>query len=917
MLLKNLIKSSFKNYADLNIKGLAINSKQVKKGFIFFAIKGSKLNGEKYIHEAVKKGAIVIICSKKCKFKSNKTIVIKTKNIRNLLGSITSKFYEQKPKNIIAVTGTNGKTSVADFYYQILNMNNIPAASIGTLGIKYNKKNIRSNLTSPDIITLHKNLEKLKKNKINNVIIEASSHGIHQNRLDHLNFKAGIFTNFSQDHLDYHKTMKAYLKVKITLFSKLLPKGSHVISDRLIKQFSILKKISKQRNLKLLTITKKIDQIKNISDSFPSSFQKKNLAMAILAAQLCGLKSNKIKNSLKKLKNIDGRLELIKKFPNNIRVFIDYAHTPEALSEVIKSIKQIYNSKISLVFGCGGDRDFKKRPLMAKIAKSLCEKIYVTDDNPRKENPKKIRKEIIDGLKGRPCFNIGNRLKAIKLAIFKAEANEIILVAGKGHENYQDYGNKIISTSDKIIIKNIKIKKKRLNKKNQNYLFNSKILNKITKQNKFYKFNSLETDSRNIKKNNLFLAIKGKYNNGNKFISRAVKKGANLIVSSQINKKYKNKIIKVNEEISFLNKFASLKRDNCNAKIIAITGSAGKTSLKNLLNILLQAFGSTHSSPRSFNNHFGVPISLSNLNKNHKYGVFEVGMSKAGEINSLSKMIKPHMGIITNIGEAHIENFENIRGIAKAKAEIINNIKNNGKIILNRDDKFFSYLNKKAKSKNIEVITYGKKKNANIHLVKINKENEITIRIKNEIINLKSKNINIYNILCSLAVLKEFGLNIKKIIPLFKNFEPSDGRGKIHKIRRYKKNFTLIDESYNANPLSVKNAIKNFSIIKKNKFKKYLLLGDMLELGKKSETYHKNLSILINRSDIDKVFIKGEKTLITYKNLKKKKRGNIFQCDQDIDLTLKNIITNNDYLMIKGSNATGLNNISNSMIRDS
>ena len=240
MLLKNLIKSSFKNYADLNIKGLAINSKQVKKGFIFFAIKGSKLNGEKYIHEAVKKGAIVIICSKKCKFKSNKTIVIKTKNIRNLLGSITSKFYEQKPKNIIAVTGTNGKTSVADFYYQILNMNNIPAASIGTLGIKYNKKNIRSNLTSPDIITLHKNLEKLKKNKINNVIIEASSHGIHQNRLDHLNFKAGIFTNFSQDHLDYHKTMKAYLKVKITLFSKLLPKGSHVISDRLIKQFSIL-----------------------------------------------------------------------------------------------------------------------------------------------------------------------------------------------------------------------------------------------------------------------------------------------------------------------------------------------------------------------------------------------------------------------------------------------------------------------------------------------------------------------------------------------------------------------------------------------------------------------------------------------------------------------------------------------------
>ena len=171
--------------------------------------------------------------------------------------------------------------------------------------------------------------------------------------------------------------------------------------------------------------------------------------------------------------------------------------------------------------------------------------------------------------------------------------------------------------------------------------------------------------------------------------------------------------------------------------------------------------------------------------------------------------------------------------------------------------------------------------------------------------------------LSSLAVLKELGLNLKKIIPIYKNFEPSNGRGKIHKIKRYKKNFKLIDESYNANPLSVKNAINNFSSIKKNKFKKYLLLGDMLELGKKSETYHKNLSKVINSSDIDKVFVKGKKTLFTYKNLKKEKRGNILQCDQDIDLTLKNIITNNDYLMIKGSNATGLNNIANLMIKGS
>ena len=918
MLLENLIKKSPKKYNKLYINGLASNSKEVKKGFIFFSIKGHKSNGENYINEAIKKGAVVIICSKNCKFKSNNIVVIKTKNIRAFLSKIASKFYKLKPKNIIAVTGTNGKTSVADFFYQILNINNIRASSIGTLGIKYPNKIIKNNLTSPDTITLHKNLEKLKKNNIDNVIIEASSHGLHQSRLDHINFKAAVFTNFSQDHLDYHRTMKAYLNAKLILFKKLLPKNSYIISDKLNDQFSILKKTAKKKNLRLLNIQNSINQIKNIPESIPGYFQKKNLSMAVLAAQLCGLKSNKIFQTLKKVRNIDGRLELVKKFPNNINVFIDYAHSPEALSEVIKSIRKNFNNNISLVFGCGGERDFKKRALMAKIAKSYCKKIYVTDDNPRKENPAKIRKDIINNLNGATYFNIGNRSQAIKQAILNAETDEVVLIAGKGHETYQDYGNKIIFTSDKKIIRNLKIKKIKIDKKKQNFGSNLKILNKITKNKKFYKFNGFALDSREVKKNNLFLAIKGKNNDGNKFIEKAIKKGSSLIISSKINKKYKNKILKVDNEIAFLNKFASLKRDNSNAKIIAITGSAGKTSVKNLLKDLLKIFGSTYASPRSFNNHFGVPVSLSNLNIEHKYGVFEVGMSKTGEINRLSKMIKPNIGMITNIGEAHIENFKNIKGIAKAKSEILNNIKMNGSIILNRDDKFFDYFNKKAKLKKIKIISFGMTKKANIYPLKIKKLGDfkqIIIKIYGETIKLEIKNINIYNILSSLAVLKELNLDINKVIQAYKNFKPSDGRGKVHNIKRYKKNFVLIDESYNANPLSVKNAINNFSSIKKNKFKKYLILGDMLELGKNSDMYHKNLSRLINNSDIDKVFVKGQKTIFTYKNLKKEKRGNIFQCDQDIDLTLKNIINNNDHLMIKGSNATGLNNISNIMIK--
>ena len=918
MLLKNLIKDIPIKNKKINVKGLAINSKKIKKGYIFFAIKGLKSNGEKYIAEAVKKGASVIICSRKCKYKNEKIPIIKTSNIRNYLSKIASKFFQLKPKNIIAVTGTNGKTSVADLFYQILSLNNIPVASIGTLGLKYKGKTIKSNLTSPDTILLHQDLEKIKKNKIDNVIIEASSHGLHQSRINYLKLKAGIFTNFSQDHLDYHKTMNSYLNSKFILFKNILSKGKTIISDKTIKEFEFLKKIANRRKLKIIdvsVINKKISKIKNLK---LNEFQSKNLSMAIAAAKFCNLNEEKIFNSLKKIKDVSGRLELVRVFSNNIKVYVDFAHTPDALKKTLKALRDLYGDNISIVFGCGGDRDFKKRPMMAKIVNSYCKKIYITDDNPRNENPHRIRQTILKYINHRDCFNIGNRSKAIHTAIINAEPNDVILIAGKGHESEQIYKNRVIKISDKQIIKRLNSKIKKISLSQQNYLQNQKILNEIKSNFKAQNFNGISIDTRMLKKDNLFLTIKGKNNNGAKFVTKALKKGAKYIVSSQNIKKQKNKTIKVKNEIKFLNKYASKKREKTRAKIIAVTGSAGKTSLKNLIKDLLNNFGKTLSSPKSYNNHFGVPLSLSQLKIEHKFGVFEVGMSKKGEIDKLTKLIRPHFGIITNIGEAHIENFKNLRGIADAKGEIIQNIEKGGTIILNRDDEYFTNLEKKAKKNNLKIVTFGINKKSNVQLVSKSKKRDqelLTIKIKEKILKVKIKNINFYNVLSSLALLDELNLNLNTIINNFKNYEPSEGRGKIHNIKRYKKNFKLIDESYNANPISVKNAIQKLGSIKKQKFKKYLLLGDMLELGQKSEILHKKLSKVINNSDIDKVFIKGNKTLTTYRNIHKEKRGNIFQEEEDVDFTLNNIIANNDYLMIKGSNATNLNNLSKRMIK--
>ncbi len=921
MLLKKLIKNLPQNIKNIKIKGISLDSRKVKKGDIFFAIKGREFNGNLFIRDAILKGAVAVVCSKNLKKQNTKIPLIKAKNPKILLASVCEIFFKKKPKNIFAVTGTNGKSSVADFFFQILNTNKIPVATIGTLGIKKNKAIKKLNLTSPDIVTIHKELYNLKKLGINNVIIEASSHGLAQGRLNKIDFKAGIFTNLSQDHLDYHKNMENYFNSKMILFSRLLKKQRSMIVDDEIKEYFKLKKIANNRNLKIIKANK-YSEIKKQKNSLIGSFQIKNLLMSIAAAKLCGLKKKEIDFALKKIKSVDGRLELIKILPNNSKVYIDFAHTPGALSTVLRSLRKNYTGKISLVFGCGGERDQKKRGEMAKIARRLTDKIYVTDDNPRRESPKKIREMIIKKLKKANYLEIGNRSKAIKTAIQKSEPGEIILIAGKGHETTQDYGKKILKISDRSIIKNVNFIGNKFNKSNYNKHLNSEILKNIVNKNKKFSFEGVSFNSKEVKKGNLFIAIKGIRNDGHKFVNEAFKKGASFcVVSKNIKVRNKRRLIKYNNTIKFLNNLAFLKRTLSKAKIIAVTGSSGKTTVKTLLGKMLKIFGDTCYSPKSFNNHYGVPFSLSNLENNHKFGVFEIGMSKKGEINNLSKLVRPNIGIITNIAEAHIENFKNVKEIAKAKGEIINNIDKDGSLILNRDDKFFSFLKSLAEKKGIKVLSFGNSNRSDVRLVKIlnyKKYKTLKIRIFDETLLIRVRNTeasNIYNILCSIAVLKILNLDFNKIKKFFNQTLSLKGRGKTHKVERYKIHFKLIDESYNANPLSVKNAIMNLSKIKDKDHKKYVLLGDMLELGNKSDFYHKNLSKIINNSNIDKLFVYGEKVLKTYKYISKEKRGNILLNKNDFDDVFSNVVKKNDYLMIKGSNATGLNKISNSIIK--
>ena len=425
-----------------------------------------------------------------------------------------------------------------------------------------------------------------------------------------------------------------------------------------------------------------------------------------------------------------------------------------------------------------------------------------------------------------------------------------------------------------------------------------------------------------IKNQNLFIAIKGKNKDGHNFLNEAIKKGASrCVVSKNTKKKYKP--IRVGNTMSFLKTLAKNKRSVSSAKFIAVTGSVGKTTVKTMLGDLLKRYSKTYFSPRSYNNHYGVPLSLCNIGPQHKFGVFEVGMSNFKEIFKLSFMVKPEIGIITNISEAHLENFKSIHDIAKAKSEIIYNIRKDGTIILNQDDKFFNYFKKIAKNNNIKIKSFGYSKKSDVRFLNIKRSKKnynLKLSINRENILFKINSINknyIMNVLCCVAVLNELGLNLRNIKNFFNIQKPLKGRGKIKKVNKFGKSFFLIDESYNANPLSVKSAVQNFSNIKKKGKKKYFLFGDMMELGKNSHIYHKKISKFINNSDIDKTFVYGERAARAYKFLRKNKRGEIINSFESFDDTISKILQNGDFLMIKGSNATKLHRISENFLRNS
>ncbi len=453
---------------DILISGITADSREARQGMLFAALPGTQTDGAMYAAQAIEAGAVAVLAAADADLAHLDAPVIRTADPRRDLALAAARFYPRQPAHIAAVTGTSGKTSVAVFTRQIWETAGFAAASLGTIGLVGPDGQVKGGLTTPDPVSLHRDLTELADDNVTHLALEASSHGLDQRRLDGVRISAAAFTNLSRDHLDYHASLEDYLIAKLRLFSALLEDGGTVVYDADEPASAGVARIARDRDLQVISIGHKGDTLTIRSQtrvpdgvrmivradgddhyvSLPliGGFQISNALVAAGLAMATGVPAEKALAALGNLTGAPGRLERVGSHPSGAPVFVDYSHKPDALAKALQALRPHTDGRLVVVFGAGGDRDPGKRPLMGEAAFLNADRIIVTDDNPRSEDPAEIRYAILTAAPG--AEEIGDRREAIRSAIRGLSSGDLLLIAGKGHETGQIVGDDIIPFSD-------------------------------------------------------------------------------------------------------------------------------------------------------------------------------------------------------------------------------------------------------------------------------------------------------------------------------------------------------------------------------------------------------------------------------------------------------------------------------------
>lgn len=889
------------------VTGITSDSRKVRPGFVFVAIPGVNRDGRAFIQDAVKNGAKIVVAQTKdmpesASLSENGVEIVGVDDPRASLGRLAGAFFEWPSSRLelVGITGTNGKTTITYILEAIFREAGLNPGVMGTISKRYNGREIPSELTTPDPVTIQSDLADMLKGSVKAVAMEVSSHALDQKRVEGCEFKAAVFTNLTRDHLDYHHDMEAYFLAKARLFTE-YPVGVSVINiddpygQRLwsmLKGPKIGYAIDHEADVGLKSFRCKLTGTDahiittlggfEVSSRLIGRHNLYNMLAATGAALALGIGLEQIKRGIEAVSTVPGRLEPVILHQKDITVLVDYAHTPDALQNVLKTLSDLTVGRIICVIGCGGDRDHGKRPMMARIAATLSDIAVFTSDNPRREEPEAIISQMLQGLEGlthtamdktASVEVVTDRREAIYRAADMARPGDCLLVAGKGHETYQIKGDTRLPFDDREVIR--EAFGMRLSLCQVATAIGARVIYGGRGGDDGHPDASLDkigiyqisTDSREVLKGDVFWAIRGERFDGKDFAKDAIKKGACCVVVSHADNEFlrdiavKTPILIVPDTLKALGDLASWYRRHLGLKVVAITGSCGKTTTKEAVAAILQKKYRTIKTKGNFNNLIGLPLSLFEARQGDDWAVLELGMNQPGEIARLAKIAAPDVALITNVRPVHLEGLGDLEGIAKEKKEIFNALGRDGIAVVNLDDPLVLKASEDIKCKKVFYSINGEIKDdisPDVFLVSwspMDMATSLKINAGGSLMTLDIQLIgmaNIRNILAAVSVGYALGLSKDDIIAGLNEIKAVKGRIGLEDLGC---GLYLMDDSYNANPASMALAFETLSIWGKGR--KIAILGDMLELGHDARHFHKEIGASAGRMGFDMVISVG------------------------------------------------------------
>lgn len=858
-----------------------VDNRKVMPGDVFICIKGLSSDGHSFAADALLRGAGLIVVQNQAAYCGPYIRVDDTRKAAALLAGL----YFNEPSKafcLIGVTGTNGKTTSTLLIYEALRLMGKKAGWIGTLGYYIDGELHQTKHTTPDIFELNQILGQMRDLGVSHVVMEVSSHAIALDRIYGLEFDYCLFTNLSREHLDFHKTMDEYGEVKFSFLEHYASLGARILINtddafgarayaRLRESglhcrsvgsrggdyhISDVKLSSSGTSFKLFGSFLDL----NLKSQLIGSFNVENLALAVSCLTAMDITDNLIEIIVPKLKPVKGRFQSVPN-PKGISVFVDYAHSPDAIESILKSCNKLNPKRLLCLVGAGGDRDKGKRPLMLQAALHNSDCVIITDDNPRTENPEQI---ILDMLSGTdlwfPWWIIRDRKTAIEAILRLAGPGDVVVLCGKGHEDYQeiqglrqpfddyqmayDYLNAKESVADKANDELILSLDRLMLKLLLNPLHESTIPGYIPPRE--YRF--ISTDSRTLKQGSVFFALKGENFDGHRFLPQVCREAGNLGIGEQPFDTCNNadNYEQCPDTFRLLGDLVRKYLMMFSAYKIALTGSTGKSSTKEYLASILTQAGKTLWTAENENNLIGLVKTILRIEPEDKYAVFELGTNHFGEIARLAEISMPDSSIIINVGPSHLEHLIDEDGVYREKTELFK-LPLQYRLYPADDSRFATWSD--------QALSVGASAQADFRISEIiPSQDSISFMVNDQIYRLPSTvPHNVINSSFAIAMATCLGLNPEQIQQGL-----DSARGLKHRLETIRvKNGFVLGDCYNANPLSMQKAIEHW-IALEPELPHRAILGDMLELGDQSPMYHQMIGAILSEMSFESLITVGE-----------------------------------------------------------